>query len=346
MEELKSGIYKITCLKSSKIYVGQAIDIEDRWKTHIQCLNRNKHHNIHLQRAWNKYGKSNFTFEIIEICEQQKLNDREIYWIKELDSFKNGYNRTAGGGGTLGRKYTDEERARISGVNGHFYGKKHKDGWLEMVISASNEKTSKPVLQINSEDGRVIKRYSSISEASRIFNCSVNAIRLCAEGVNKRTGGYYWILEENYNSFEFKPFVNNSIRKVCQIDFESGKLLNIFDSLEIASKQVNTVSSNITACCNGKQKSCCGYFWKHYEPNDENKKYFDVPNRIETKRKVVQLSLDNKFINIFDSRLDAERKTGIYATSISQTCKGVYKQTNGYKWMDYKDYIEKYGEII
>ena len=282
MEDLKSGIYKITCLENNKIYIGQAIDIEDRWKTHIQCLNRNKHHNIHLQRAWNKYGINKFKFEVVEYCEVSILNDKEIYWIEKLDAFKNGYNRTTGGGGTLGRKYTNEEIEKRTGKNNPFYKKKHKDGWLEMVISASNEKTSKPVLQINSENGKVIKKYCSMSEASRNFNCSATAIRLCVEGVNKRAMGYYWVLEENYDSFKFKPFVNNSIRKVCQIDFESGELLNIFDSLEIASNQVNTVSSNITACCNGKQKSCCGYFWKHYEVNDEYKKYFDVPKRNST----------------------------------------------------------------
>lgn len=280
MEELKSGIYKITCLKNGKVYVGQAKNIEERWKEHIRCLVGKYHHNIHLQRAWNKYGEKHFKFDIVELTNE--LDEREIYWIEKLDTFKNGYNRTLGGGGTLGRKYTEEEIENRSGENNPFYNKKHKDGWLEMVINASNEKTSKPVLQINSENGKVIKKYCSMSEASRNFNCSVNAIRLCAEGVNKRAMGYYWVLEENYDSFKFKPFVNNSIRKVCQIDFESGELLNIFDSLEIASNQVNTVSSNITACCNGKQKSCCGYFWKHYEVNDEYKKYFDVPKRNST----------------------------------------------------------------
>ena len=282
MEELKSGIYKITCSENNKVYVGQAINIQDRWKTHIQCLNRNKHHNIHLQRAWNKYGENNFKFDVIEYCEKEDLNDKEIYWIKELSSFKNGYNRTLGGGGILGRKYTKEEIEKRTGKNNPFYRKKHKDGWLKMVLSASNAITSKPVIQIDSNSGEIISRYDSMSEASRVFGISPTAIQLCVEGKNKRACGYYWVLEEEYNSFDFKPFVNNSIKKVCQIDFKTGKLLNIFDSMEIASKQVNTVSSNITACCNGKQKSCCGYFWKHYEVNDEYKKYFDVPKRNST----------------------------------------------------------------
>lgn len=262
MEELKSGIYKITCLKNNMAYVGQAKDIQKRFGIHIRSLNKNKHYNKHLQNSWNKYGEKNFIFEVIENCTTKKLNEREIYWIYTLDTFKNGFNQTCGGGGAL--------------------GKKHEDGWLKMVLSASNAITSKPVIQIDSNSGEIISRYDSMSEASRVFGISPTAIQLCVEGKNKRACGYYWVLEENYDSFKFKPFVNNSIRKVCQIDFESGKLLNIFDSMEIASNQVNTVSSNITACCNGKQKSCCGYFWKHYEVNDEYKKYFDVPKRNST----------------------------------------------------------------
>jgi hypothetical protein len=280
MEELKSGIYKITCLKNGKVYVGQAQDIKERWKEHKRGLTGNYHHNIHLQRAWNKYGEKHFKFEIIEYV--KLLDEREIYWIEKLDTFKNGYNRTLGGGGTLGRKYTEEEIENRTGENNPFYNKKHKDGWLEMVINASNEKTSRPVIQIDSNNGEIISRYNSMSEASRAFGISPTAIQLCTEGINKRACGYYWVLEEKYDSFEFSPFVNKSIRKVCQIDFQSGKLLNIFDSMEIASNMVNTPSSNITACCNGKQKSCCDYFWKHYEIGDEYIEYFDVPKRNST----------------------------------------------------------------
>ena len=185
-----------------------------------------------------------------------------------------------------------------------------------------------------------------MSEASRVFGISPTAIQLCVEGKNKRACGYYWVLEEEYNSFKFSPFKNETILRVCQIDIRNGKLLEIFDSLSDASRNVKTISSSITDCCKGRQKSCAGYFWKYYENGDENKEYFEVPIRKETKRKVVQLSLDGKFIRLFDSRTDAERKTGICSTSISQVCKGVYKQTNGYKWMNYEDYIEKYGEII
>ena len=50
-----------------------------------------------IHRAINKYGKSNFTIEVIEEVESTNLNDRERYWIKYYNSYNNGYNSTKGG---------------------------------------------------------------------------------------------------------------------------------------------------------------------------------------------------------------------------------------------------------
>lgn len=54
-------------------------------------------YNGHFYKALRKYGVENFTFQIIELCRQDELNEREIYWIKYYDSFNNGYNQTIGG---------------------------------------------------------------------------------------------------------------------------------------------------------------------------------------------------------------------------------------------------------
>lgn len=76
-----SGIYKITNKTTNKIYIGSSKNIEERWKAHINLLNRNKHNNNHLQHAWNKYGNKDFEFEIIEICDLSNLIEREQYYI-------------------------------------------------------------------------------------------------------------------------------------------------------------------------------------------------------------------------------------------------------------------------
>lgn len=75
------GIYKITNIENQMTYVGQAVNIAERWKQHIKrgigadTPTQNK-----LYPAMKKIGPENFTFEIIEQCPRIKLNEREDYW--------------------------------------------------------------------------------------------------------------------------------------------------------------------------------------------------------------------------------------------------------------------------
>ena len=77
----KSGIYKIVNKLDGKYYVGSTKDFDTRWKEHIYDLDRNIHHNNHLQNAWNKYGEQNFIFEVVEECEIEKLFETEQKYI-------------------------------------------------------------------------------------------------------------------------------------------------------------------------------------------------------------------------------------------------------------------------
>lgn len=82
------GIYKITNLINGKIYIGQSIHIEQRWKEHCRQSAKSL-----ISDAIKKYGKENFSFEIIERCSQEKLNERETYYIQLFNCITpNGYN--------------------------------------------------------------------------------------------------------------------------------------------------------------------------------------------------------------------------------------------------------------
>ncbi len=94
---MSCGIYKITNKINNKVYIGQSINIESRW-VHHRNYNIN-HSHYALYQAFDKYGLENFIFEIIELCPQNQLNDREIYWINYYNSYQNGYNSTTGGQG-------------------------------------------------------------------------------------------------------------------------------------------------------------------------------------------------------------------------------------------------------
>lgn len=154
-----TGIYKITNLINRKVYIGQAIDIEKRFVEHQRSLKGKYHINEHLQNSYNKYGKENFKFEVIEECLEENLTEREQYWIDYYGGIncKTTYNkRDANMKGHLsedtkrkmslywkGRIISEKTRqkmkdnhADVSGKNnpmygtlGGMYGKKHTEEW-------------------------------------------------------------------------------------------------------------------------------------------------------------------------------------------------------------------------
>ena len=89
---IHTGIYKITNIENQMCYVGQAVNIADRWKQHIkrgigaEAPTRNK-----LYPAMLEIGVENFTFEIIEECDKSKLNEREDYWQEFFHAKDFGY---------------------------------------------------------------------------------------------------------------------------------------------------------------------------------------------------------------------------------------------------------------
>jgi group I intron endonuclease len=76
-----SGIYQIRCLPTEKIYVGSAVDFQQRWHQHRLSLRNGRHRNRHLQSAWNKYGEENFVMEILEYASPAELLQMEQKWI-------------------------------------------------------------------------------------------------------------------------------------------------------------------------------------------------------------------------------------------------------------------------
>lgn len=94
-----SGIYKITNLINNKSYIGQSVDIKNRWRNHIRVFKNkeDKKYNYPLYSAFRKYGIENFDFEILEEVAPDDLDKKEIYYIEKYNTFHNGYNQTSGG---------------------------------------------------------------------------------------------------------------------------------------------------------------------------------------------------------------------------------------------------------
>ena len=117
-------IYKHTS-PSGKCYVGQTVNIKERWKakSYQQCRK--------FYNAIKKYGWDNFEHEILCVCNTPKdANDKEAYYIKYYDSINNGYNIVPGGGEYL------------RGENNPMYGKSPTEFMTDEKILAWKKKLS------------------------------------------------------------------------------------------------------------------------------------------------------------------------------------------------------------
>jgi group I intron endonuclease len=99
MQKPICGIYIIKNDVNSKVYIGQSVDIVCRYRAHQYSGSNPKAQDAHLQihKAMNNIGVSHFWYEILEECELEKLDEREIFYIALYDSYEHGYNMTLGG---------------------------------------------------------------------------------------------------------------------------------------------------------------------------------------------------------------------------------------------------------
>lgn len=118
VEELtKTGIYCITQKSTGRKYIGSASkDFYRRWKRHLNDLNKLCHHSIFLQRAWDKYGCSDFTFEILEIWDVDVSRDsKQLLEVEQtyLDKFKPEFNMSPTANSRKGVKVSEETKEKI-----------------------------------------------------------------------------------------------------------------------------------------------------------------------------------------------------------------------------------------
>jgi group I intron endonuclease len=107
-----SGIYSIQSkCKPDRIYIGSATNMTDRWSDHLWKLNKQIHENPKIQRHYNKYGKDDLVFRMIEPCLPQFLIIQEQEYIKKLKPY---FNICKIAGSHLGCKRSEESKLRMS----------------------------------------------------------------------------------------------------------------------------------------------------------------------------------------------------------------------------------------
>jgi len=106
-----AGIYWIHNTDNGHCYVGGSIHVDRRLREHKSLLGRGIHFNVHLQRAWDKYGAGSFELEPILSCHKDM-----VMWYEQqfLDQWKPEYNLSPTAGVNYGYKYSDEAKKNMS----------------------------------------------------------------------------------------------------------------------------------------------------------------------------------------------------------------------------------------
>lgn len=145
------GIYRIVNTVTHKSYIGSSVDIRRRLREHFSDLRCGRHSNPYLQASFSLHGEDSFMFEVVEVCSQEAMQERETYWIHEYHSYVDdgGYNIEAPYRGPV----LDETRRKISEAN------KGKVRTPEMRRAASEQRKGQVAWNkgLTKDDPRVAK---------------------------------------------------------------------------------------------------------------------------------------------------------------------------------------------
>jgi group I intron endonuclease len=169
------GIYKIKNLVNDKCYYGSSKNIEKRWRTHKNHLKNGKHHNIHLQRSWDKYGDDNFVFEVVEECDENILLELEQKYLDSNPEFNIGIKSSGGDNLTKNPNKEDIIRRMTQSV------RKRYELMSEYEIK---EKHSQPMDKNPNWKGGITYKYCECGVKIKPINDTCNKCRPRSEDKN------------------------------------------------------------------------------------------------------------------------------------------------------------------
>jgi len=235
------GIYKITS-PSGKIYIGQSIDTKKREKEYLNISNCKGQRKLYNSLV--KYGFSEHTFEVVEQCEVEVLNERERHWQDYYNVLKEGLN------------------CRLTGT-------RDKSGRMSKYsIEKMSQSSGKAILQYTTE-GVLVQEWKSIKEAAKILKVDTTNISACCRNKIKSSGGFIWRYRVNIveNTIQVKKVgyqsqIEKLNKPILQYD-KSSNFIREWKSLTEVTNMLGIRQGDISACLTGRQRVAKGFIWKY-----------------------------------------------------------------------------------
>lgn len=248
-----------------------------------------------ITKAIKKYGASNFKFQILQFASSyEELDQLEVTLISELATLDEsiGYNLHRGG------------------LGGNVYKKVNQ-------------------YQLN---GKFIKTWSALIEASEVLSISYKTIQGCAKKIKKSAGGFQWKFHDEYQDCsDIRPYKTKTIKAVNQYH-PNGDFIQKWPSAASAASALRTNASSIGQCCRGLKSVLLigGYAWRF---SDEFPEGISIkPISYKNSKKILQFSMDGTQIRTFSTVSEAAKSINIPSTNISKCCQDKRKSAGGFMW--------------
>ncbi len=335
------GIYMITCLKNDKHYIGQSVRLKHRMKEHKSCSS-----NTQLREDIELYGRENFRFEILEECEEEELDERELHYIEIV---KPEYNVCMEGNPftqknleiirELSRKpvrcvednqvFPSQHAAanaydiNESSLCNVLHGKQVTAGGLHFEYAdgrpseTRENKTKKPVRCVET---RTV--FPTIAEAAKAVGTNSRTISSALNGQSFTAAGFHWEFADGRSANIRLEETRKPMKKPVRC-IETGV---IYESIAQAAKTFGLCSTTIGHAANGKYEKACGFHWEFV---DEQSHKPCKKNPQQKRGKVVRCIETQE---IFQTVNAAAEHVSISGATIGRAANGKIKTAAGFHW--------------
>ena len=255
---------------SGKSYIGQSVDLTKRKNRFIN--NQYDKSQKKLKYALNKYNISAWKYQVLEYCEIDRLDEREIYYIKLYDTFIHGYNMTKGGMGTLGHKMTEEgkeknRRKQKERIHTELERQKRSES-LKRAYKDGRKKANTNTLHLQTKEvrdkiaksltGRTLSEETKkkISDAHKGKIPWNKGIPISKEQREKL---------KQVDRSAISGANNYHAKKVIQFDINRN-FIKEWDCIMNAKRKYGSI--HIEDVCQGKRKTAGGFIWEYKKEDD------------------------------------------------------------------------------